>query len=83
MPDKEKIPFIAVDMDRATQEDYQRLEELGWTKGTASAHGGEIIFLWEREGEPELPEDLAEKVIGTTEGKIEYARRINTDTERE
>ena len=60
---KESVPFIVVDMDKSSEEDWNRLEELGWTKSGASKEG-EMYFLWEEEGEPNLPEEMMEKVIG-------------------
>lgn len=74
--EKEKEePFIRVNMDKATPEDYKKLEELGWTRGSAHPHGGEMDFYWEKESKPELPGDLAEKVIGN----IEYTQPIKKE----
>lgn len=81
MPEQKKgMPFIRVDMDKATKEDYRQLEELGWTKGRPST-AGEWDFVWGGEGEPGLPETLAEKVIGTMKGKIEYAIPVEKEKE--
>jgi hypothetical protein len=74
---KKGEPFIRINMDMATPEDYKKLEELGWTKGTAHPHGGEMDFFWEKEGEPELPSALAEKA----RGGIEYTQPIKKEAE--
>lgn len=80
-PDQEKgIPIIRVDMDKASDADYKKLKELGWVPGNPSA-SGEFGFSWHGEGEPALPDDLAEKVIGTKSGKFEYS--VLTDKKSE
>lgn len=73
VPDNEKgEPAIRVNMDMATPDDYKRLKDLGWIPGNVSANG-EFTFGCEGKGDPILPDDLAEKVLGTAKGKIEYS----------
>ena len=73
-PEHKKIPFIVLDLDKpGRDESIAKLKELGWTIGQGSA-SGELPFIWEGDGEPQLPDDLADKMISSNDGAVRYNR---------
>jgi len=54
-----KMHFIRIMTSLVSESIKIRLRELGWYVG--DLHGTYTDFYWERDGEPKLPEDIAEK----------------------
>ena len=62
-PEEERgMPYIVVNMDKATKDDYKELEGLGWTKGNVST-AGEVDYDWRGEGKPVLPDEMKDRIV--------------------